>query len=87
MTGVGVPISIALASTGVFFGVGSAVVHKLQKIFDSKAKKHDKIKTLSESKLDSISGLVSKAIEEAKPIGDKVFKVASNILPLGTQVN
>ena len=64
-TGVGLPISIALASTGVFLGVGSAVVHKLQKIFDSKAKKHDKIKTLSESKLDSISGLVSKAIEDA----------------------
>lgn len=65
LTGVGLPLSIALASTGLFLGIGSAVVHKTQMIFKSKAKKHDKIKTLAESKLDSISGLVSKAIEDA----------------------
>ena len=63
-TGVGLPISIALASTGLLSGIGSAIVHKTQKIFESKAKKHDKIKTLAESKLDSISNLVSKAIED-----------------------
>ena len=63
-TGVGLPISIALASTGLLLGIGSAIVHKTQKIFESKTKKHDKIKTLAESKLDSISNLVSKAIED-----------------------
>ena len=62
-TGVGLPLSIALASTGVILGFSSAIVHKVQKVFDSKAKKHDKIKTLAEAKRDSISGLVSKAIE------------------------
>ena len=65
VSGVGAPIGIALASTGLALGLGSAVIHKTQKIFDSKAKKHDKIKTLAESKLDSISALVSKAIEDA----------------------
>ena len=64
-TGVGLPLSIALASTGVILGFSSAIVHKVQKVFDSKAKKHDKIKTLAEAKRDSISGLVSKAIEDA----------------------
>ena len=65
-TGVGLPISIVLASTGLFLlGLGSAVIHKSQRIFDSKTKKHDKIKTLAESKLDSISSLVSKAVEDA----------------------
>ena len=39
-------------------------MQKTQKIFESKTKKHDKIKTLAESKLDSISNLVSKAIED-----------------------
>ena len=63
-TGVGIPVGIALASTGLILGLGSAVIHKTQKIFESKAKKHDKIKTLAESKLDSISNLVSKAIED-----------------------
>ena len=64
-TGVGIPLSLVLASTGLFLGLGSGVIHKTQKIFDSKTKKHDKIKTLAESKLDSVSELVSKAIEDA----------------------
>ena len=65
ITGIAMPISVALASTGLLLGLGSAVIHKTRKVFDSKAKKHDKIKTLAESKLDSISSLVSKAIEDA----------------------
>ena len=65
VTGIGMPVSVVLASTGLLLGIGSAVIHKTQKVFDSKAKKHDKIKTLAESKLDSISSLVSKAIEDA----------------------
>ena len=64
-TGIGMPISVILSSTGLFLGLASAVIHKTQKIFDSKAKKHDKIKTLAESKLDTISGIVSKAIEDS----------------------
>ena len=34
-------------------------------MFDSKAKKHDKIKTLAESKLDTIPVIVSKAVEDS----------------------
>ena len=64
-TGIGIALIPILASTGLFLGLGSAVIHKTQKIFDSKAKKHDKIKTLAESKLDTISGMVSKAIENS----------------------
>ena len=64
-TGIGMPISVVLASTGLLLGLGSGIIHKTQKIFDSKAKKHDKIKTLAESKLDTISGLVSKAVEDS----------------------
>ena len=64
-TGIGMPISVVLASTGLFLGLGSGIIHKTQKIFESKAKKHDKIKTLAESKLDTISGIVSKAVEDS----------------------
>ena len=38
-TGVGMPLGIVLASTLLFLGLGSAVIHKTRKIFDSKAKK------------------------------------------------
>ena len=64
-TGIGMPISVVLASTGLLLGLGSVVSRETQKIFNSKAKKHDKIKTLAESKLDTISGLVSKAVEDS----------------------
>ena len=56
-TGFGMPISIVLASIGLLLGLGSAVIHKTQKIFESKNKKHDKINT--------ISGVVSKAVEDS----------------------
>ena len=65
ITGIGMPISVVLASTGLLLGLSSAIIHKTQKVFDSKAKKHDKIKTLAESKLDTISGIVSKAVEDS----------------------
>ena len=64
-TGFGVALVPILASPGLLLGLGSGVLHKTRQIFDSKAKKHDKIKTLAESKLDTISGLVSKAIENS----------------------
>ena len=46
-TGIGTALIPILASTGLFLGIGSAVIRKTQRIFDSKAKKHDKIVTRS----------------------------------------
>ena len=78
-TGVGAPISIVLASTGLLLGLGSGIIHKTQKIFESKAKKHDKIKTLAESKLDSISKLISKAIEDTQISHDEYHFILKEI--------
>ena len=64
-TGIGAPVSIVLATAGIVLGLSSALIHKTQKVFDSKSKKHEKIKILAKAKLDSISGLFSKAIEDA----------------------
>ena len=64
-TGFGVVLIPILLPTGLLLGIGSGVLHMTRKIFDSKVKKHDKIKTLAESKLDSISSLVSKAIDNS----------------------
>ena len=63
-TGIGMPIIIVLASTGLFLGLGSAVIHKTQKVFDAKAKKHDKIKPLAESKLESAHSQRGRTISE-----------------------
>ena len=48
-SGVGMPVTIALTATGLVLSLTSAIVHKTQKIFNSKAKKHDKIKVLARS--------------------------------------
>ena len=63
--GVGLPVSIFLVSTGILLGLSSGVIYKTQQIFESKAKMHARLKTLAESKLDSISSLVLKAVEDA----------------------
>ena len=78
-TGVGAPISIVLASTGLLLGLGSGIILKSQKVFDSKTKKHDKIKTLAESKLDSIYELISKAIEDTNISHDEYHFILKEI--------
>ena len=65
-TGIGTPIGIILASTGLFLGLGSVVIHNIQKMFDWKARKHENIKTLAESKLNTISSIVSKAVKDSR---------------------
>ena len=72
-TVIGTPVSIALTGAGLFLGLGSVVTNKSQKIMMSKIKKHDKIKTLAEAKLDTISGLVSKAVEDTE-ISDQEYQ-------------
>ena len=69
------PISIVLGTMGLV----SAVIHKTQKVFDSKAKKHDKIRTLAKSKLDTISGishqeyqLILKEVENYRKIKEEI---------------
>ena len=48
------------------------VLDKVKKILNTKVMKHESIKILAQSKLDSISGLVSKAVEDAH-ISDKEY--------------
>jgi len=64
-TGVGAPISLALAAIGLGLGVSSMALRKGGKILNEKRKKHEKVKVLAESKLDSISSLVSRAVNDA----------------------
>ena len=66
ITGIGAPISVVLASIGLPLGIGSAIIQGTRKIFDRKVRKHAKIKTLAESRLDTISGIVSKAVEDSQ---------------------
>ena len=63
-TGVGAPISIALAAVSLVLSLGTGITRQNIKLFDAKSKKHDQIRLLAESKLDSVSDAVSQAIQD-----------------------
>ena len=56
-TVIALPLAVGLAPLGLLAGFGSVII-------TLKIQKHTKLKTLAESKLDSISKLISKAIED-----------------------
>ena len=72
ITGVGTAVTIPL-------GVSTVVLGLSHKLFDSKVKKHDKIKTLAKSKLNSISSLVSKAIKDTHISHDEYHFILKEI--------
>ena len=63
-TGIGVPVSIALASVSLILSLTTAITRKTSKLYDTKAKKHDKITVIAQTKLDSVHDTVSKAIND-----------------------
>ena len=58
---VGLPVGIALGETGIFLSLTTAIMQKSFKILTVKQEKHDAIKLLAQSKIDSITNIISKA--------------------------
>ena len=63
-SGIGLPIGIGLSATSLFLSLATAITRKTISIFNVKEKKHNEIKLLAQSKLDSISGAISQAIQD-----------------------
>ena len=61
-TVVGAPVGIASAGFTIIFALTTGIIKKLLKTTRNKKKKHDKILTLAESKLNGIKSLVSRAL-------------------------
>ena len=78
-TGIGLPISIALASITLVLSLTTVVTRKTIKIVDTKSKKHDQIRLLAESKLDSISDVVSQAIQDGDISPDEYQRILKEI--------
>ena len=62
-SGVGLPVGIALSETSLLFSLATAITRKSFKIFTVKQEKHDIIKLLAQSKLDSIADIISQAVQ------------------------
>ena len=62
-SGVGLPVGIALSGTSLLLSLSTAITQNSFKIFTVKQEKHDAIKLLAESKLDSIANIISQAMQ------------------------
>ena len=63
-SGVGLPVGIALSGTSLLLSLATAIAGKSFKIFTVKQEKHDAIKLLAQSKLDSIANIISQAMQD-----------------------
>ena len=63
-SGVGLPVGIALSGTSLLLSLTTAITQKSFKIFIVKQEKHDAIKLLTDSKLDSITDIISQAMQD-----------------------
>ena len=60
----GLASGIALSGTSLIFSVQTSATRKSFKIFTKKQEKHDVIKVLAQSKLDSIADIISQAMQD-----------------------
>ena len=58
-SGIGLPVGISLSATSLLLSLAATVTRKTISIFNSKEKKHDDIRLLAQSKLNSISETIS----------------------------
>ena len=63
-SGVGLPVGIALSGTSLLLSLATAITRKSFKIFTVKQEKHDAIKLLAQSKLDSITNIIAQAMQD-----------------------
>ena len=85
-SGVGLPVGIALSGTSLLFSLATVITRKSSKTFTVKQEKHNAIKLLAQSKLESIVNIISQAqcrTEISHPLNfAKYFKRWKNIANL-----
>ena len=63
-SGVGLPVGIALSGASLLLSLATAITRKSFKIFTVKQEKYNVIKVLVQSKLDSITNIISQAMQD-----------------------
>ena len=74
-SGIGLPVGISLSATSLLLSLATTITRKTISIFKSKEKKHNDIRLLAQSKLDSISETISQAIQDEKVSQTKFHKI------------
>ena len=63
-SGVGLPVGAALCGTSLLLSLATVITRKSFKTFTVKQEKHNSIKLLAQSKLDSIANIISQAMQD-----------------------
>ena len=74
-SGIGLPVGISLSATSLLLSLATKITRKTISIFNSKEKKHDNIRLLAQSKVDSISGTISRAIQDENVSATEFHKI------------
>ena len=78
-SGVGFPVGIALSGTSLLLSLATAITRKSFKIFTVKQEKHDAIKLLAQTKLDSISNIISQVMQDGDISPTEFHKVLQEV--------
>ena len=77
--GVGSPVGFVLGGTSLLLSLATAITWKSFKIFTVKQEKHDAIKLLAQSKLDSIANIISQAMQDGDNSPTEFHKVLQEV--------
>ena len=78
-SGVGLPVGIALSGTSLLLFLATAITRKPFKIFTVKQEKQNSIKLLAQSKLDSITNIISQAMQDGDISPTEFHKVLQEV--------
>ena len=78
-SGVGLPVGIALSGTSLLLSLATAITRKSFKIFTVKQEKHDAVKLVARSKLDSIANIISQAMQDGGISSTEFHKVLQEV--------
>ena len=78
-SGVGLPVGIALGGTILILSLPTVITRKSFKTFIVKQEKHNSIKLLAQSKLDSITDIISQAIQDGDISPTEFYKVLQEV--------
>ena len=78
-SGVGLPVGIVLSVTGLASTLGTSITWKISKTLTAKQGKHNSIKLLAQSKLDSIANIISQAMQDGDISPTEFHKVLQEL--------
>ena len=72
-SGVAIPVGIALTGTSLLLSIATTVTQKSLSAMNVKQKKHEEIRLLAQTKLESIQDIISKALTDGR-VSDLEFE-------------